>query len=150
MHSKLRTKNGWRGKGRTGVLGGNFTLGRFFRGGKVGPGFFFPRGKIYTGIRFPGAILSRGGFSGGEFYAGGNSMLQHRSPVARPYVTISTWGTTKELECFVQLSQRMKLSYRAKNIFRQGTIFRRLFLISSYFFIFHRNKFCSFMPMEFR
>ena len=54
-------------------------LGRFFRGGKVRPGFFFPRGKIYTGILFPGAILSRGGFSGGKFYAGGNSMLQHRS-----------------------------------------------------------------------
>ena len=53
-------------------------LGRFFRGGKVRPGFFFPRGKIYTGILFPGAILSRGGFSGGKFYAGGNSMLQHR------------------------------------------------------------------------
>ena len=53
-------------------------LGRFFRRGKVRPGFFFPRGKIYTGILFPGAILSRGGFSGGKFYAGGNSMLQHR------------------------------------------------------------------------
>ena len=53
-------------------------LGRFFRGGKVRPGFFFLRGKIYTGILFPGAILSRGGFSGGKFYAGGNSMLQHR------------------------------------------------------------------------
>ena len=53
-------------------------LGRFFRGGKVRPGFFFPRGKIYTGILFPGAILSRGGFSGGKFCAGGNSMLQHR------------------------------------------------------------------------
>ena len=79
MHSKLRTKNGWGGKGRTGVLGGNFILGRFFRGGKVRPGFFFPRGKFYTGILFPGAILSRGGFSGGKFYAGGNSMLQHRN-----------------------------------------------------------------------
>ena len=53
-------------------------LGRFFRRGKVRPEFFFPRGKIYTGILFPGAILSRGGFSGGKFYAGGNSMLQHR------------------------------------------------------------------------
>ena len=53
-------------------------LGRFFRRGKVRPGFFFPRGKIYTGILFPGVILSRGGFSGGKFYAGGNSMLQHR------------------------------------------------------------------------
>ena len=53
-------------------------LGRFFRGGKVRPGLFFPRGKIYTGILFPGAILSRGGFSGGKFCAGGNSMLQHR------------------------------------------------------------------------
>ena len=54
-------------------------LGRFFRRGKVRPGLFFPRGKIYTGILFPGVILSRGGFSGGgEFYAGGNSMLQHR------------------------------------------------------------------------
>ena len=53
-------------------------LGRFFRGGKVRPGFFFPRGKIYTSILFPGAILSRAGFSGGKFYAGGNSMLQHR------------------------------------------------------------------------
>ena len=52
--------------------------GRFFRRDKVRPGFFFPRGKIYTGILFPGAILSRGGFSGGKFYAGGNSMLQHR------------------------------------------------------------------------
>ena len=68
-----------RGKGRTGVLGGNFMLGRFFRLGKVRPGFFFPRGKIYTGILFPGAILSRGGFSGGKFNAGGNSMLQHRA-----------------------------------------------------------------------
>ena len=45
-------------------------LGRFFRRGKVRPGFFFPRGKIYTGILFPGVILSRGGFSGGRFYAG--------------------------------------------------------------------------------
>ena len=54
-------------------------LGRFFRRGKVRPGFFFPRGKIYTGKLFPGAILSRGGFSGGKFYAGGNSMLQHRN-----------------------------------------------------------------------
>ena len=53
-------------------------LGRFFRRGKVRPGFFFPRGKIYTGILFPGVILSRGGFSGGKFYAGGNSMLQQR------------------------------------------------------------------------
>ena len=53
-------------------------LGRFFRRGKIWPGFFFPRGEIYTGILFPGAILSRGGFSGGEFYAEGNSMLQHR------------------------------------------------------------------------
>ena len=81
MHSKLRTKNGWGGGGgggRTGVLEGNFMLGRFFREGKVRPGFFFPRGKIYTGILFLGAILSRGGFSGVKFYAGGNSMLQHR------------------------------------------------------------------------
>ena len=53
-------------------------LGRFFRRGMVRPGFFFPRGKIYTGILFPGAILSRGGFSGGKFYAEGNSVLQHR------------------------------------------------------------------------
>ena len=53
-------------------------LGRFFRRGKVRPGFFFPRGKIYTGILFPGVILSPGGFSGGKFYAGENSMLQHR------------------------------------------------------------------------
>ena len=53
-------------------------LGRFFRRGKVRPGFFFPRGKIYTGILFPGEILSWGGFSGGKFYAGGNSMLQQR------------------------------------------------------------------------
>ena len=70
----------WGGKGRTGVQGGNFMLGRFFRRGKVRPGFFFLRGKIYTGILFPGVILSRGGFSGGGggFYAGENSMLQHR------------------------------------------------------------------------
>ena len=53
-------------------------LGRFFRLGKVRPGFLFTRGKIYTGILFPRAILSQGGFSGGKFYAGGNSMLQHR------------------------------------------------------------------------
>ena len=53
-------------------------LGRFFRLGKVRLGFFFPPGKIYTGIHFPGVILSRGDFSEGKFYAGGNSMLQHR------------------------------------------------------------------------
>ena len=62
-------------------------LGRFFRRGKVRPGFFFPRGKIYTGILFPGAILSRGGFSGGKFYAGGNSMLQHRTFLILQYLT---------------------------------------------------------------
>ena len=58
-------------------------LGRFFRRGKVRPGFFFPRKNIYTGILFPGVILSRDGFSGGKFYAGGNSMLQHRRRRAR-------------------------------------------------------------------
>ena len=70
-------------------------LGWFFSEGKVRPGFFFPRGKVYTGILFPGAILSRGGFSGGKLYAGGNSMLQQRhglkvtSKPSRPHGQIS-------------------------------------------------------------
>ena len=71
-------------------------LGRFFREGKVRPGFFFPRGKIYTGILFPGAILSRGGFSGGKFYARGNSMLQHRETVRIKHIDRqSKWHSSK-------------------------------------------------------
>ena len=61
-------------------------LGRFFRRGKVRPGFFFPWGKIYTGVLYPGVILSRGGFSGGKFYAGENSMLQRR-----PYLDVAKY-----------------------------------------------------------
>ena len=86
-------------------------LGRFFRWGKIRHGFFFPRGEIYTGILYPGAILSRGGFSGGKFYAGGgDSMLQHRHWPAASIARVScsslfppsdvlpfcvrNWGTT--------------------------------------------------------
>ena len=75
MHPKLRTKNGWRGKGRTGVLGGNFMLGRFFRGGKVRPGFFFSAGENlywYTfsgGDSIPGRFFREKVLCGGKLYA---------------------------------------------------------------------------------
>ena len=61
-------------------LGGNFMLGRFFRGGKVRPGCFFPRGKIYTSIFFRGRFYPGAVFPGGNSMrgGGGNSMLQHR------------------------------------------------------------------------
>ena len=72
------------GGGRTGVQGGNFMLGRFFRREKVRPGFFFPRGIIYTGILFPGVILSRGGFSGGKLYA--------TTPVPSPAEKVEGWA----------------------------------------------------------
>ena len=51
------------------------------------------RGGEYTGIIFPGAILSHGGFSGGKFYAGGKSMLQHR--ISEFYIWYEIWIITE-------------------------------------------------------
>ena len=62
------------GKERTGVLGGNFMLGRFFLRG-FGLGSFFPRGKTYTGKLFPGGNCVPGRFFRGEVQCGGGGTL---------------------------------------------------------------------------
>ena len=96
LYSEPRTDEG--GGGRTGVLGGNFMLGRFFCGGKVRPGFFFPRGKIYIGILFPGAILSRGGFPRGSSM---RVKLYATTPVRRNF-KVGNGDTARVNQCEIQ------------------------------------------------
>ena len=72
------TKNGWGGERAYWCFRGKFSARAVFPLGEGSAWVLFSAGKIYTGILFPGAILSRDGFSGGKFYAGGNSMLQRR------------------------------------------------------------------------
>ena len=59
-------------------------LGRFFRRGKFRPGFFFSAGENLYWYTFSGGDSIPGRFFQGKFYAGGNSMLQHRNSSQYP------------------------------------------------------------------